>query len=59
LPAQNCIGRGVCGTAALEKKETIIVPDVDKFPGHIACDEDSRSEIVVPVFKNAGLCTGT
>jgi L-methionine (R)-S-oxide reductase len=45
------LGRGVCGTAALERK-TIIVPDVDKFPGHIACDEDSRSEIVVPVFKN-------
>jgi L-methionine (R)-S-oxide reductase len=45
-------GKGVCGTAA-EKKETIIVPDVSKFPGHIVCDEDTKSEIVVPVFRNA------
>jgi L-methionine (R)-S-oxide reductase len=44
------IGNGVCGTAA-ERKETIIVPDVNKFPGHIFCDADSISEIVVPVFK--------
>lgn len=43
------IGKGVCGTSAKERK-TIIVEDVDKFPGHIACDEGSRSEIVVPVF---------
>jgi GAF domain-containing protein len=43
------IGRGVCGTAAAERR-TVIVPDVDKFPGHIACDARSRSEIVVPVF---------
>ena len=42
-------GRGVCGTAAA-KRETVIVPDVTKFPGHIACDPNSRSEIVVPVF---------
>ena len=42
-------GRGVCGTAA-HKRETLIVPDVEKFPGHIACDARSRSEIVVPVF---------
>jgi len=42
-------GRGVCGTAA-EKRETVIVPDVAKFPGHIACDPNSKSEIVVPVF---------
>ena len=42
-------GRGVCGTAAA-KRETIIVPDVTKFPGHIACDANSKSEIVVPVF---------
>ena len=42
-------GRGVCGTAAA-KRETIIVPDVQKFPGHIACDARSQSEIVVPVF---------
>lgn len=44
------IGSGVCGTSA-EKKETLIVPDVDKFPGHIACDVESRSEIVVPILK--------
>ena len=42
-------GRGVCGTA-WAKGETIIVPDVDKFPGHIACSSTSKSEIVVPVF---------
>lgn len=42
-------GRGVCGTAAAQR-ETILVPDVTKFPGHIACDPNSRSEIVVPVF---------
>jgi len=41
---------GVCGTAA-SQKETIIVPDVDKFPGHIACDSGSKSEIVLPVFN--------
>jgi L-methionine (R)-S-oxide reductase len=46
-------GRGVCGTAAAEKK-TIIVPDVEKFPGHITCDARSRSEIVVPVFDRKG-----
>jgi GAF domain-containing protein len=43
------IGRGVCGTAAQERR-TIIVPNVAEFPGHIACDPNSRSEIVVPVF---------
>jgi GAF domain-containing protein len=43
------IGRGVCGTAAA-RRETVIVPDVHQFPGHIACDAKSRSEIVVPVF---------
>ena len=42
-------GRGVCGTAAA-KRETIVVPDVSQFPGHIACDPNSKSEIVVPVF---------
>ena len=42
-------GRGVCGTAWL-KEETQVVPDVDKFPGHIACSSASRSEIVVPVW---------
>ncbi|MDZ7624533.1 MAG: GAF domain-containing protein [Ignavibacteriaceae bacterium] len=45
------IGKGVCGTSAA-KRETIIVPDVDKFPGHIACDSNSKSEIVVPLFHN-------
>lgn len=43
-------GKGVCGTS-WEKKETIVVPDVDAFPGHIACSSASRSEIVVPVIK--------
>lgn len=42
-------GRGVCGTAAAERR-TVIVADVDRFPGHIACDARSKSEIVVPVF---------
>lgn len=46
-------GRGVCGTAAAELK-TVIVPDVGKFPGHIACDARSRSEIVVPVLDRRG-----
>jgi len=41
-------GRGVCGTAAVERR-TVIVPDVDQFPGHIACDAGSKSEIVVPI----------
>jgi GAF domain-containing protein len=45
------IGAGVCGTAA-EKKETVLVKDVSKFPGHIACDSASKSEIVVPVLIN-------
>jgi GAF domain-containing protein len=44
-------GKGVCGTSWKEMK-TIVVPDVDKFPGHIACSSASRSEIVVPAFKN-------
>ena len=44
-------GRGVCGTAWREGR-TIIVPDVELFPGHIACSSESRSEIVVPLFKN-------
>lgn len=42
-------GRGVCGTS-WQRKETVVVPDVEKFPGHIACSSESRSEIVVPVF---------
>jgi GAF domain-containing protein len=45
------IGRGVCGTAA-QRRETIVVPDVHAFPGHIACDDASRSEIVVPLIKD-------
>ncbi|MBK6952477.1 MAG: GAF domain-containing protein [Crocinitomicaceae bacterium] len=45
-------GRGVCGTS-WEKRETILVEDVDAFPGHIACSSLSKSEIVVPVYKNS------
>ncbi len=44
-------GRGVCGTA-WKRAETVIVPDVEQFPGHIACSSQSRSEIVVPVFSH-------
>jgi GAF domain-containing protein len=44
-------GRGVCGTS-WARQETIIVPDVEQFPGHIACSSLSRSEIVVPIFKD-------
>ena len=43
-------GKGVCGAAA-QSQRTQLVPDVEEFPGHIACDGDSRSEIVVPVVK--------
>jgi L-methionine (R)-S-oxide reductase len=50
-------GKGVCGAAAM-RRETIIVPDVDLFPGHIACDSASRSEIVVPVFARDGSLLG-
>ncbi len=46
-------GRGVCGTA-WDKDETQVVPDVEKFPGHIACSSASRSEIVVPVHDKEG-----
>lgn len=46
-------GRGVCGTA-WERGETIVVPDVEQFPGHIACSSESRSEIVVPVRDALG-----
>lgn len=45
------IGSGVCGTAAADKK-TIIVPNVHEFPGHIFCDPDSKSEIVIPLMKD-------
>jgi GAF domain-containing protein len=44
-------GKGVCGTT-WTKGETIVVPNVDEFPGHIACSSDSKSEIVLPAFKN-------
>jgi len=43
-------GRGVCGAAAAERR-TVVVPDVEQFPGHIACDAGSRSEIVVPILR--------
>jgi L-methionine (R)-S-oxide reductase len=45
------IGQGVCGAAAA-KRETLIVPNVNEFPGHIACDSASNSEIVIPLLKN-------
>lgn len=48
------LGRGVCGTAAAERR-TVIAPDVEQFPGHIACDAGSRSEIVVPIFARGAL----
>ncbi|MCH5684759.1 GAF domain-containing protein [Niabella sp. W65] len=48
-------GRGVCG-AAWERQQTLIVPDVEQFPGHIACSSLSRSEIVIPIF-NSGTVT--
>jgi L-methionine (R)-S-oxide reductase len=45
------MGRGVCGTAA-QQRQTILVPNVHQFPGHIACDSASNSEIVLPMIKN-------
>ena len=48
------LGKGVCGTAAQSAK-TLIVDDVDQFPGHIACDAASKSEIVIPIFKDGKL----
>ena len=48
------LGKGVCGTAAA-KRETLVVPDVHAFPGHIACDAHSRSEIVVPIVVDGAL----
>ena len=45
------LGRGVCGTAA-QRREILVVPDVHEFPGHIACDAASRSEIVLPLVQN-------
>ena len=47
-------GKGVCGTA-WASGETVVVPDVEQFPGHIACSCESRSEIVVPVFKGSAI----
>ena len=47
------LGKGVCGTA-WQRAETVIVPDVEQFPGHIACSSESKSEIVVPVFGSDG-----
>ncbi len=44
------LGKGVCGTAAAERR-TVVVPDVHAFPGHIACDAASRSEVVVPILR--------
>lgn len=48
------LGKGVCGTAAA-RRETVVVPDVNLFPGHIACDAASRSEIVVPIVERGVL----
>jgi L-methionine (R)-S-oxide reductase len=48
------VGKGVCGTSAL-KKETVVVADVHQFPGHIACDAASQSEIVIPLIKDEQL----
>lgn len=48
------LGKGVCGTAAAQR-ETVVVDDVDAFPGHIACDADSKSEIVVPLVRDGAL----
>lgn len=50
-------GRGVCGTAWKEQR-TVVVPDVEQFPGHIACSSESRSEIVVPLRQDSGEITG-
>ena len=49
------LSKGVCG-AAYRTAQTVIVPDVEEFPGHIACSSLSRSEIVVPIFKNGKVC---
>jgi L-methionine (R)-S-oxide reductase len=48
------LGSGVCGTAA-ERRDAVLVPDVHAFPGHIACDPDSRSEIVIPLVHHGRL----
>lgn len=51
------LDKGVCGKAAKERK-TVIVPDVDQFPGHIVCDAASKSEIVIPIVSNTGELVG-
>ena len=51
------LGRGVCGTAA-ERRATVRVANVDEFPGHIACDSASRSELVIPLIKPGGTLVG-
>ena len=48
------LGKGVCGTAA-QRRESIVVPNVHEFPGHIACDSASNSELVVPLIRNGML----
>lgn len=48
------VGRGVCGTA-VQLRKTVLVPDVHQFPGHIACDSASQSEVVVPLIKNGAI----
>jgi len=48
------VGKGVCGTAVAERR-TIVVPDVNAFPGHIACDSASRSEVVIPVARGGAV----
>lgn len=48
------VGKGVCGTAVL-KNETMLIPDIHLFPGHIACDSASRSEIVIPIHHNGNV----
>ena len=48
------LGKGVCGTAA-QRREALVVPDVNAFPGHIACDAASRSEIVIPILQDGRL----
>ena len=49
-----CLGKGVCG-AAWQQAKTLVVPDVEAFPGHIACSSLSKSEIVVPIFYNGNV----
>lgn len=59
LPAciEIAVGKGVCGTA-VEKDAVMLVPDVHEFPGHIACDSASRSEIVLPIHRADGAVVG-